>query len=117
MPTDEQLREQFERVRGNGYPDHANEYLFQRDEFGNYLLPDVNNQWYGWQKAHRSRDAEVQALREALTEVTEDLASELLAKYAPMQAHPDTLRRFARDMELVYRARKLLAGGETGEAE
>lgn len=68
-------------------------------------------------QAFRSRDAEVQELREALTEVTEDLASELIAKYGPIQAHPDTVRRFDRDMELVYRARKLLAGGEEGEAE
>lgn len=59
----------------------------------------------------RSRDAEVQALREALAEVTDDLASELSAKYGN-QAHPDAVRRFNRDMRPVYRAKKLLAGGE-----
>lgn len=65
----------------------------------------------------QARDAEVQALREALTEVTEDLASEILAKHGPIRAHPDTVRSFDREMEPVRRARKLLAGGETGEAE
>ena len=64
LMTDEQLREQFEEVRGKGYPDHVNEHLFQRDEFDNYVLSDMNSQWHGWRMAYRSRDAEVQALRE-----------------------------------------------------
>src|SRR5690625_4938387 len=69
LMTDEQLREQFEEVRGKGYPDYVNEHLFQRDEFDNYVLSDINSQWHGWRMAYRSRDAEVQALREALRKI------------------------------------------------
>lgn len=112
MTIDEQrMREQFEKwidekQYGLGWQDGRGTW----EEF-------LSAAWAGYQAGSRSRDAEVQALREALTEVTEDLASELIAKYGPIQAHPDTVRRFARDMDTVYRARKLLAGGEEGEAE
>ena len=114
MPTDEQRMEQFEEAIKRDCPAiTADDFDGWDADTETYARQTITNMWLGYQ----ARDAEVQALREALTAAAEDLTSEIIAKHGPIQAHPDTFRRFNRDMEPVYRARRLLAGGEEGEVE
>lgn len=98
--TDEQrMREQFEEwVSGEGY----NATRYGDGPFDRYHAAEVNAMWDGY----RARDAEVQALREALGSIVH--ASNNWAM--PVKAFDVTGK-------LADIARAALAGGETGETE
>lgn len=118
MPTDEQ-RKQFEANFLACSPMSVPSD-FTRDSVGGYENDYLQQRWRGWVEGQRACDAEVQALRELLTQVTEELAEEVTGSYKARYGdpiHPAMEGRYARDMDTVYRARKLLAGGEEGEPE
>jgi hypothetical protein len=55
------------------------------------------------------KETEIERLRSALKECADDLESELNGNYLGTLDYPRQKRRFARDMESVFAARKLLA--------
>ena len=70
MPTDEQ-RMRFEKwftdtvLRRAPQPGQR----FERDDVGGYIDPTVHDMWRGYVAGELARDAEVQALREALRKI------------------------------------------------
>lgn len=56
--------------------------------------------------------AEVEALRDALRDISDDLAERVDYEYPSRNTYPDSMRRYKRDMEPVEKARALLRGEE-----
>lgn len=103
MSDEQRMREQFEAHYKGLYPDTH----MGRDAQGDYTNGLVLLQWEMWQAAWQARDAEVQALREAVLELIE-CAEEASDRLKPPSGSLD----FA-----IWNARRALAGGETGETE
>lgn len=94
MPTDEQrMREHFEK------------WARIDRELDQYIHPEPEGAW----RAFRSRDAEVQALKEALESV--HYRATRWEVLPTVEAHQSVLRDIGED------ARAALAGGEEGEPE
>ena len=56
--------------------------------------------------------AEVRQLRSLLADAISDIAEQCDATYMTRDKHPDQMRRYDRDMEIVRKARTLLDGVE-----
>lgn len=66
---EQRMREQFEaHFHSLGHSE-----LLTRHPDGFYATASVRNEWRGFQDGYRARDAEVQALREALIEIRDGL--------------------------------------------
>lgn len=80
---------------------------FERDDVGGYIAPTVHDMWRGYVAGEQARDAEVQALREALETIVELSRKPLTGGF-----------EFALAFHSAEKvARAALAGGEAGEAE
>ena|SRR5690625_1266895 len=98
MPTDEQLREQFEVFLATWFDVYDRAMLAPKE---------LSSLKAAFEAGHLSRDAEVQALKHALTELAD--CAEDATKRLP---YPRGSLDFA-----IWQARTALAGGETGETE
>ena len=105
MPTDEQLREQFEKwYIGPSNPDR--EWYLERSKSGEYRSECTESKWRAWSVAVQARDAEVQALREMLREGTRLLSHmEVSAGYCVCGESPE---RHPSDHQYVDTAQRVI---------
>lgn len=68
-------------------------------------------------EAAKEAVGEIEALRDMLREVSDDLADEVEGHYQVIKDHPAMKLRYDRDMDSVYRARAMLGNEQSEELD
>src|SRR5690625_1561971 len=86
---------------------------FGRDDVGGYIDPTVHDMWRGYVAGEQARDAEVQALREALIEIRDGLEW----VYMDRRAEDSFLRALRQAGRALRQVDAALAGGKGNQDE